>query len=93
MLTWLCARGSYSCLVTCPLQMLLDCIFQRDLDFLRNLCWEVLILIVKSICICIPEKGCVRLFAAMPVLTLFTLKGKPRLMQVLGYQLVYSNVL
>lgn len=61
--------------------------------FLRNLCWEVLILIVKSICICIPEKGCVRLFAAMPVLTLFTLKGKPRLMQVLGYQLVYSNVL
>lgn len=59
----------------------------------RNLCWVVLILTVKSTCICIPEKDSVRLFAAMPVLTLFTLKGKPRVTQVLGYQLVYSNVL
>lgn len=62
-------------------------------EILRNLCWEVFILTVKSIYICIPDKGCVWLFAAMPVLTLFALKGKPRLTHILEFQLVYSNVL
>lgn len=61
--------------------------------FLRTLCWEVFILIVKSIYICICDKGCVWLFAAMPVLTLFTFEGKPKLTHVLGFQLVYLNVL